>query len=68
MNQPNQTLGYLRCQQILKDYLPIGRSTFLERVKNGTYPQPIKISPRITVWRRADIEALCQQLGGQNGH
>lgn len=38
--------------------VPIGRSTWWEGVKSGRFPQPIKLGPRITVWREEDIEAL----------
>jgi prophage regulatory protein len=38
--------------------LPIARSTFLEGVKAGRYPAPIKLGPRITAWREEDIRRL----------
>ena len=38
--------------------VPVGRSTWWEGVKSGRFPQPIKLGPRITVWREEDIEAL----------
>lgn len=38
--------------------IPVGKSTWWEGVKNGLFPQPIKLGPRITVWRLEDIEAL----------
>lgn len=38
--------------------IPISRSQWWEGVKRGIYPQPIKLGPRITVWRLSDIEHL----------
>lgn len=38
--------------------IPVGKSTWWEGVKSGRFPQPIKLGPRITVWREDDIEAL----------
>lgn len=38
--------------------LPMGRSTFLNGVKAGKYPQPVRFSPRRPVWRKTDIDAL----------
>ncbi len=38
--------------------IPVGKSTWWEGVKSGRFPQPIKLGPRITVWREEDIEAL----------
>ena len=43
--------------------LPISRSTFLTRVKDGTYPQPIKLGERSVAWRVEDIRALVASLG-----
>lgn len=47
----------LRLNQIIgKDgLLPISRAKFYELVKQGALPRPIKLSARISCWRRADI-------------
>lgn len=65
-------IGYLRIWQIVGDkkrgiepILPIGRSTFLAGVKSGKYPQPVKLSERTTAWRKSDILALLDSMGGQ---
>ena len=42
--------------------LPMGRSTFLNGVKAGKYPQPVRFSPRRPVWRKSDIDALIASL------
>ena len=68
-NQLPET-GFLRIWQIVGDknrnipaVLPISRSTFLSRVKDGTYPQPIKLGERSVAWRVEDIRALIASLG-----
>lgn len=38
--------------------LPIARSTWLAGVKDGRYPEPIMLGPRIPVWRYSDIYVL----------
>lgn len=62
-------IGYLRLCQILGDkktspaippLIPIGKTTWWNGVKTGRYPKPIKLSPRIAVWRVEDIRALIQ--------
>lgn len=60
--------GFLRLKQILGDkksgvppIIPVGRSTWWEGVKSGRYPQPLKLSPRVTVWRTEDIQKLIQR-------
>lgn len=65
-------IGYLRIWQIVGDkkrgiepVLPIGRSTFLAGVKSGKYPQPVKLGERTTAWRKSDIMALLNAMGGQ---
>lgn len=57
--------GFLRIWQITGDkekgiepILPIGRSTFLARVKDGKYPKPVKLGEKTTAWRKADIQKL----------
>lgn len=37
---------------------PVSKSTWWAGVKSGRYPQPVKLGPRITVWRAQDIRAL----------
>ena len=43
--------------------LPVGRTTFLNRVKSGEYPQPVKLGPRSVAWRVSDIYALLEKIG-----
>jgi len=62
--------GFLRIWDIIGDHkknkpalIPISRRTFLNRVKDGVYPKPIKISARTTAWRVEDIRALIEEIG-----
>lgn len=56
--------GYVRVKQILAPLgpLPISRSSFWAGVKAGKFPQPRKISSRVTVWRAEDIHALLAKI------
>ncbi len=38
------------------------KSTIYKRVKDGTFPAPVKISKRAVAWREADIAAWMQRL------
>jgi prophage regulatory protein len=49
--------GYLRLPQVLS-VIPVSRSAWWAGCKTGRYPAPVKLSPRVTVWRVADIRAL----------
>ena len=55
--------GFLRLSSILapKGPIPVGRSTWWAGVKEGKFPKPVKLGPRITVWRVEDIRALIER-------
>jgi len=55
--------GFLRLRQIIGDktttaIIPISRSSFLQGVREGRFPKPIKLGKRTTAWRVADIRKL----------
>jgi predicted DNA-binding transcriptional regulator AlpA len=61
--------GYLRLRQIIGDkekgipaIIPISKSTFYKRVKEGIYPQPVELGVRMIAWRVKDIRALIDKL------
>jgi prophage regulatory protein len=65
INFPETAL--LRLRQILGDrnanppvapIIPVSRSAWWAGVKTGTYPKPVKLSPRVTVWRASDVFAI----------
>ena len=49
--------GFARLPQILH-VLGISASAWWQGVKDGKYPQPVKLGPRTTVWRVEEIRAL----------
>ena len=56
-SRPAPTLpetGFLRQQQVLA-FVPISKSTLWRRIQEKTFPKPLKLSPRVTVWRAEDI-------------
>jgi prophage regulatory protein len=58
------TNGYVRLKQILAPDgpLPISKSGFWAGVKSGKFPQPRKISARVTAWRAEDIHSLLTKI------
>jgi prophage regulatory protein len=63
--------GFLRIWQIVGNkrtnipaFIPISRTSFLNGVKSGKYPKPIKLGERTTAWRVEDIKALISEMGG----
>jgi prophage regulatory protein len=58
--------GFLRLAQIVPAIIPIGKTSWWAGVKSGRYPAPVKLSPRVTVWRVEDIRALiAAPVGGE---
>ena len=72
MNQLPET-GFLRLPQILGDpkaeppippIIPVKKTCWWEGVKSGRFPKPLKLGPRVTVWRVEDIKALIASASG----
>lgn len=49
--------AYVRQAQLIPAILPFSPATLWRKVKDGSFPQPIKLSDRITAWRMDDVEA-----------
>jgi predicted DNA-binding transcriptional regulator AlpA len=58
--------GLLRLKQVLQ-LIPIAPSSWWAGVKSGKYPTPVKLGPRTTAWRAADILRLIERAGGGEG-
>jgi hypothetical protein len=63
MNIPET--GFLRLSQLLGNpkanppippIIPVKKSYWWAGVKSGRFPKPVKLSPRVTVWRVEDIK------------
>ncbi len=57
--------GFLRLDQVLK-FIPISESSWYSGIKDGRFPQPIKLGPRTTAYRAEDIRKLIDELGVQS--
>ena len=58
----NPQTSLLRVKQVLEK-IPVSRTTWWQGVKDGKFPQPVKLGPRTTAWRTSDIDALINSLG-----
>lgn len=54
---------FLRVVPHITERMGISRSSWWKGVKDGKYPQGTKLSPRVTVWRESDIDALIASIG-----
>jgi hypothetical protein len=61
--------GFYRLKQILGDrkaeppipaLIPISRTAWYKGIKAGRYPPPLKLSPKVSVWRVEDINSLIE--------
>lgn len=41
--------------------IPVSRSAWWAGVRSGRYPKPVKLGPRTTAWRAADIRVLIER-------
>lgn len=67
-NNPNlrgalSETGYVRQSQLVPAIFPFSSATLWRKVKAGTFPQPVKLGPRITAWRVEEIRAFIERLG-----
>jgi prophage regulatory protein len=56
MNTPT-TDRILRLPEVLAIF-PVSRSTWYQGIKDGRYPQPVKLGLRATGWRESTIQSL----------
>jgi len=63
--------GFLRLPQIVGNpkatppipaLVPVCRSVWWQGVRDGRFPQPVKLGPRTTAWRVEDIRALIASI------
>ena len=54
--------GFVRLPSIIgpNGPIPVSKSTWWAGVKDGRFPKPVKLGPRITAWRVEDIRALIE--------
>jgi len=57
----SQIVGNLKANPPIPPIIPVCKSTWWKGVKTGIYPKPIKLSPRVTVWRVEDIRAFIEK-------
>lgn len=45
--------------------IPMGRTCWFRNVKNGTFPQPVRISKRTTFWTVESIKKLIDDISNK---
>lgn len=59
--------GFIRQSQLIPDPIPFSPATLWRKVKDGTFPAPVKLSERVTAWRVEDVRAWMQALSHDRG-
>jgi len=59
---PLEVPHLLRERQVLQ-FFPVSRGELWLRVKDGRFPRPVKLSPKISAWRSNDILAVLREHG-----
>ena len=62
--------GFLRLRQIIgpTGLIPISKSTWWQGIREGRYPRPVKLGPRISAWRAEDIKALIERAAPESAN
>jgi len=50
---------FLRVNEVL-EMIPVAKSTFYAKVKQGVFPKPIKFGRKLSMWRESDIRNFIQ--------
>jgi predicted DNA-binding transcriptional regulator AlpA len=45
----------------IQPIIPISKTSFLDGVKTGKYPKPVRLGERTVAWRVADIRKVIEQ-------
>ena len=59
--------GFVRQSELIPKPIPFSPATLWRKVKDGTFPAPVKLSERVTAWRVEDVRAWMQALSHDRG-
>lgn len=54
--------GFIRLSELIPSPIPFSPATLWRKVKDGSFPAPIKLSARVTAWRVEDVRAWMQSF------
>ena len=64
-SQPRATIpdeGFMRLPAVLA-VIPVSKSHWWAGIQSGKYPKGVKLGPKLTAWKVADIRALIADAG-----
>jgi predicted DNA-binding transcriptional regulator AlpA len=60
-------VGFIRQADLVPGMVPFSPATLWRKVKSGEFPQPVKLSARVTAWRLEDVHAWMQSRTSAGG-
>ena len=63
----SQIVGNPKADPPIPPIIPVSKSTWWAGVKSGLYPRPVKLGPKITVWKASEIRALIENVPAGGG-
>jgi len=60
-------VGFVRQAELVPGMVPFSPATLWRKVKSGEFPQPVKLSARVTAWRLEDVHAWMQSRTSVGG-
>lgn len=57
--------GFVKLQTILQ-FIPVSQTTWRQGVKDGVFPDPVKVGGKVTLWRVEDIKNLIESYSAEN--
>ena len=61
------TVGFIRQADLVPGLVPFSPATLWRKVKSGEFPQPVKLSARVTAWRLEEVHAWMQSRTSAGG-
>jgi predicted DNA-binding transcriptional regulator AlpA len=55
-----QLSQFLREKQLREEFLKVSHSTLWRWVADNRFPAPVRCGPRVTAWRRCDVETWAE--------
>ena len=59
-------IGDQKARPPIQPIIPVSKTTWWNGIQAGRYPQPIKLSDNVTVWRSDDIQNLVDEICAEN--
>jgi hypothetical protein len=57
-----QIIGDPKAKPPITPIIPVSRTTWLDGVKRGRFPKPVKLNVRVVVWKAKDIRDFIASL------